>query len=109
MEFLSDPSLNFQNTLDATVNYENPNLNIALPIFSIHGNHDDPVGEKQVSALDIVANTGLINYFGRWTDITEIEVSPILLRKGETKLALFGLSHVKDERLGRLFLNKKVT
>lgn len=66
------------------------------------------LGERQVTALDVVSNTGLINYFGRWTDITQIDVSPILLQKGETKLALFGLSHVKDERLGRLFRNKKV-
>jgi len=25
-------------------NYYDPNLNISLPIFSIHGNHDDPSG-----------------------------------------------------------------
>ena len=26
------------------VNYENPNMNIGMPVFSIHGNHDDPTG-----------------------------------------------------------------
>ena len=25
-------------------NFEDPNVNIAMPIFSIHGNHDDPAG-----------------------------------------------------------------
>lgn len=25
-------------------NYEDPNLNVALPVFCIHGNHDDPTG-----------------------------------------------------------------
>ena len=26
------------------VNYEDPNFNIEIPVFSIHGNHDDPAG-----------------------------------------------------------------
>jgi len=26
------------------VNYQDRNLNISMPIFSIHGNHDDPTG-----------------------------------------------------------------
>lgn len=26
------------------VNFEDPNINISIPIFSIHGNHDDPTG-----------------------------------------------------------------
>lgn len=26
------------------VNYEDENINVGLPVFSIHGNHDDPQG-----------------------------------------------------------------
>ena len=26
------------------INYEDPDINIAIPVFSIHGNHDDPSG-----------------------------------------------------------------
>jgi DNA repair exonuclease SbcCD nuclease subunit len=26
------------------INYEDENLNVGLPVFSIHGNHDDPQG-----------------------------------------------------------------
>ncbi|KAJ1639356.1 Metallo-dependent phosphatase-like protein [Pavlovales sp. CCMP2436] len=48
-------------------NYEDPNYNVELPVFSIHGNHDDPAG-------------------------------PILLEKGSTKVALYGLGHIRDER-----------
>ena len=33
----------------------------------------------------------------------EITVTPLLIRKGTTKLAMYGLSSVKDERLHRLF------
>ena len=28
------------------VNYEDPNYNISIPIFLIHGNHDDPAGVR---------------------------------------------------------------
>ena len=26
------------------VNYQDENLNISIPVFSVHGNHDDPTG-----------------------------------------------------------------
>jgi double-strand break repair protein MRE11 len=105
IEFLSDPSFNFQNS---TVNYEDPNMNVSIPIFSIHGNHDDPTGKRQISAMDLMSSMGLINYFGRWDKVTQVEVNPILLKKGTTRLALYGLSHIRDERLARLFIEKKV-
>lgn len=81
---------------------------MSIPVFSIHGNHDDPTGNRQISAMDLLATSGLVNYFGRYHSYDEVNIEPILLRKGETKLALYGLSHIKDERLGRLFLDKKV-
>lgn len=61
------------------------------------------------SALDTLSSAGLVNYFGKWTDLLEVTVKPILLRKGKTKVALYGLSHIKDDRLCRLFIDKKVT
>lgn len=61
LEMLSDASENFQGSLPVRnfdrimrayeyrsafnhVNYEDPDINIAIPVFSIHGNHDDPSG-----------------------------------------------------------------
>lgn len=44
IEFLSDQSVNFMDSMNQTVNYEDPNINVAYPVFSIHGNHDDPTG-----------------------------------------------------------------
>ena len=29
------------------VNYEDPNYNVSIPVFSIHGNHDDPAGVSE--------------------------------------------------------------
>ncbi|XP_056639073.1 double-strand break repair protein MRE11 [Diorhabda sublineata] len=108
IEFLSDPSQNFTQCVNPVVNYEDPNLNISIPIFSIHGNHDDPTGKKHISAIDLLSTSGLVNYFGRWNSFDKVHISPILLKKSNSKLALYGLSHIRDERLGRLFLDDKV-
>lgn len=34
------------------VNYEDPNFNVGIPVFSIHGNHDDPQGAGPVSQIN---------------------------------------------------------
>ncbi|XP_026765054.1 double-strand break repair protein MRE11 [Galleria mellonella] len=104
VELLSDQFVNFSRV----VNYEDPNLNVSYPILSIHGNHDDPVGQSSISSLDILSITGLVNYFGKWSDYTHVRITPVLMQKGSTKLALYGLSHLKDQRLSRLFAEKKV-
>ncbi|XP_055606685.1 double-strand break repair protein MRE11 [Uranotaenia lowii] len=108
LEFLSDQNENFLESLNRTVNYEDPNMNIAIPVFSIHGNHDDPSGFGRISSLDLLSTNGYVNYFGKWTDLTKINISPILLKKGETKMALYGLSYIGDHRLARLFNEAKV-
>ena len=91
------------------VNYENPNYNIQLPVFSIHGNHDDPAGDGGLAALDLLSTANLVNYFGRASNVDKIALAPILIKKGSTKLALYGLGHVRDERLARSFDRKEVT
>lgn len=58
--------------------------------------------------MDILSTSGLLNYFGRCDDLSEVNISPILMKKGETQLALYGLSHIHDNRLARLFLETKV-
>ena len=37
-----------------------------------------------------------------------VKVSPILLQKGETKVALYGMGSMRDERLNRMWQGKKV-
>jgi len=91
-----------------TVNYMDPNLNVSLPVFSIHGNHDDPSGDGNLCALDLLAMNGLVNYFGRSEEIDNVVVKPILLQKGETRLALFGIGNIRDERLHQTFLRRNV-
>ncbi|KYQ93419.1 DNA repair exonuclease [Tieghemostelium lacteum] len=107
IQFLSDQNVNFSNQFH-TVNYEDPNFNISLPIFSIHGNHDDPTGEGGLAALDLLSVSNLVNYFGKSDDIDDISIYPLLLGKGDTKIAIYGLGNIRDERLYRTFSKQKV-
>eukprot|EP00192_Tetraselmis_astigmatica_P007580 CAMPEP_0117669346 /NCGR_PEP_ID=MMETSP0804-20121206/12080_1 /TAXON_ID=1074897 /ORGANISM="Tetraselmis astigmatica, Strain CCMP880" /LENGTH=749 /DNA_ID=CAMNT_0005477391 /DNA_START=78 /DNA_END=2327 /DNA_ORIENTATION=+ len=104
-QVLSDQAVNFPSV--GRVNYEDPNVNIGLPIFTIHGNHDDPAGEGHMSAVEILSECSLVNYFGNAdldsSSIGKLSISPILLQKGETCVCLYGLGNIRDERLARLF------
>ncbi|XP_078513098.1 double-strand break repair protein MRE11 [Lissotriton helveticus] len=108
-EVLSDQSVNFSYSKFPWVNYQDENLNISIPVFSVHGNHDDPTGADALCALDILSCAGLVNHFGRSTSVEKIDISPVLLQKGRTKIALYGLGSIPDERLYRMFVNKQVT
>lgn len=82
-----------------------------LPIFTIHGNHDDPTrdgGPDLLSAVDLLAVSNLVNYFGRQDEVDNVRVSPVLLRKGDTRVALYGMGSMRDERLNRMWQGKKV-
>lgn len=107
LEFLSDAATVFEGAFPH-VNYEDPDINVSIPVFSIHGNHDDPSGEGNFCSLDLLQASGLLNYYGRVAEADNIEAKPILLQKGLTKLALFGLSNVRDERMFRTFRDHKV-
>ncbi|KAF8264246.1 hypothetical protein EI94DRAFT_1703377 [Lactarius quietus] len=78
-----------------TINYEDGNLNVAIPVFSVYGNHHDPQGagpEGAFCALDMLAVAGLVNYIGKvellLSDVPAdgIAVRPVLLRRGNTHL-----------------------
>ncbi|KAL6116119.1 mre11 [Pungitius sinensis] len=108
-DILSDQTVNFNTSKFPWVNYQDENLNISIPAFSIHGNHDDPTGAEGLCALDLLSASGLVNHFGHSQSVESIEISPILMQKGNTKLALFGLGSIPDERLYRMFVNNQVT
>ncbi|GMK54803.1 hypothetical protein CspeluHIS016_0113890 [Cutaneotrichosporon spelunceum] len=114
-ELLSDPMDGAAPGYDfPAVNYEDSNLNVGIPVFSIHGNHDDPQGtgpEGALCALDVLSVAGVLNYFGK-VDLPSgqsnssnqssegdtVNIRPILLRKGSTNLGLHGVGNIKDIR-----------
>uniref|UniRef100_A0A2I2YNP4 Double-strand break repair protein n=1 Tax=Gorilla gorilla gorilla TaxID=9595 RepID=A0A2I2YNP4_GORGO len=108
-EIISDQSVNFGFSKFPWVNYQDGNLNISIPVFSIHGNHDDPMGADARCALDILSCVGFVNHFGLSMSVEKIDISLVLLQKGSTNIALYDLGSIPDERLSRMFVNKKVT
>ncbi|XP_015691641.1 double-strand break repair protein MRE11 isoform X2 [Oryza brachyantha] len=105
-QVVSDQTINFPNRF-GQVNYEDPNFNVGLPVFTIHGNHDDPAGVDNLSAIDILSVCNLVNYFGKMdlggSGVGQIAVYPVLVKKGTTFVALYGLGNIRDERLNRMF------
>lgn len=50
-----------------------------------------PTKAEGLCALDLLSAAGLVNHFGHSQSVEKIEISPILMQKGNTKLALYGL------------------
>lgn len=81
IEILSDQAQNFRN-VSGTVNYQDEFYSVDLPIFSIHGNHDDPSrdsGGDLLAALDLLAVSNLVNYFGRQEEVEKVQVSRLFM------------------------------
>lgn len=80
--------------------FKDANINVGLPIFTIHGNHDDTAGKvnflcsfsdnleeynscnwrqrrffQGLTILDVLHEAGLVNLFGKFSDIDQFDVS----------------------------------
>lgn len=102
---LGDRPISFKSNVE--LNFNKPNMRISLPILIINGNHDDPCGFGSLSALDVLHETGLVNYVGRNHNLDNITIEPIIIEK-EKIVAFYFLSHIKDTRLFRLFLQNRI-
>ncbi|KAA3467600.1 double-strand break repair protein MRE11 [Gossypium australe] len=73
-------------------------LNISMSI---------PFLTDNLSAIDILSVCNLVNYFGKMvlagSGVDQITLYPILIRKGSTAVALYGLENIRDGRLNRMF------
>ena len=58
-----------------------------------------------IGALDLFSERSLGDAVQN--DIKDIEIAPILLRKGTTKLAMYGLGNIRDERLFQTWKKEK--
>ncbi|OAG29765.1 double-strand break repair protein MRE11 [Nematocida displodere] len=110
IECLDNENMKNLNKESRGPNYYSPNQNIDMPVFAIHGNHDEPSGHRGVASLDIFAEAGLVNYFG-CIDSTarEVTLAPITLKKGANTLNLYGMGGIRDERMAKLFAEGRVT
>jgi len=111
IQILSDQKKNFKR---GVVNYQDEFHSVDLPVMSIHGNHDSPAsegaqGSHLLAALDLMDAVNLINYIGQQDNNKEVEISPILVKKGDTRVALYGLGSMREERLNRLWQTAKFT
>ncbi|EZG43837.1 putative DNA repair protein [Gregarina niphandrodes] len=88
-------------------------VKIKLPLFMIHGNHDPPLsqegGAEVVAAVDVLEAANLVNDIGKIDDLDNVIVRPVILEKGDTRIALYGIGYIGDERMNRLFTLKKIT
>ncbi|KAL6521129.1 meiotic recombination [Orobanche gracilis] len=102
-QVVSDQTVNFANTF-GHVNYEDPHFNVGLPVFSIHGNHDDPAGVDNLSAVDILSACNLLStILGKWFLKVLVLGRSLFTLFGSTSVALYGLGNIRDERLNRMF------
>lgn len=85
-ELTSDQSKNFADSDIPLVNYEDPNVNVSLPVFPIHGSHDGPVSFYRESVAKFLSTAGLINYFGHIGKRNIIELEPLLFKKNRLRL-----------------------
>lgn len=89
-------------------NFLNNNLNVKLPIFTIHGNHDVPM-QFGKSICDLLQACNYANYFGNYPNTNEIHVVPLKFKKRKTTVSIYGLGYIHPFRLSRLFKDKKIT
>ena len=61
-----------------------------------------------LSSLDQACINNYLNYFGKVKNVEKIEVTPVLFQRVETRIALYGLGHIKDERLNIAFEAKAI-
>ena len=86
-------------------------LNVGLPIFTIHGNHDCPSAQfGKVSTCDLLQASNYVNYFGKHLDLHKIRVVPLIISKkgSKSQIALYGLGYIKDTILSDIFKEDKI-
>jgi double-strand break repair protein MRE11 len=78
-----------------------------MPVYSIHGNHDNPIGLELKGALDLMKDANFLHYFGKITNIVDdVEIEPLTFSQGNVGLAIYGIGWLSDVRLNQLLHDK---
>eukprot|EP00792_Barthelona_sp_PAP020_P001683 TRINITY_DN1269_c0_g1_i1.p1 TRINITY_DN1269_c0_g1~~TRINITY_DN1269_c0_g1_i1.p1 ORF type:complete len:668 (+),score=140.27 TRINITY_DN1269_c0_g1_i1:77-2080(+) len=105
----SKPQFDLETSSNQPINFISNNPIVSIPFFAIHGNHDDPAEIQRKSPLHVLAASKVINYIGRQpANSSIITLRPIILTKGYTRIAIYGLSYIREERLFRLLRERKI-
>ena len=59
--------------------------------------------------MDLLHVNLLVNYFGRQTEVSQVQIPPVLIQKGSSRVALYGLGAMREERLHRMWREGKVS
>ena len=59
--------------------------------------------------MDQLDSNSYINYFGKCESIERMDIKPIVLIKGSTKVALYGVGHLPDTRLNLMLESNNLT
>lgn len=107
LKLLSDPVRNFGHTSDLIKqpHWTLPWLSVKKPVLSVHGNHDNPTGVLDSSAIDLLAEAGLLSHFGRnRAEQAKLKhnVYPVILQKGKTKIAIYGWGYITDQKFRKM-------
>lgn len=94
---------------ESIVNWSSDDVNIHLPVISIHGNHDEPLIDTGVSALHLLHSSKLLTYISNESSDGMLHVRPVVVRQlSGCTAAIYGLGFVKDQVLHQMFRNHKV-
>ena len=66
-----------------------------LRIYAFISSHGTTAHKTSTRFTDLLSVSNLVNYIGKQDKIDQVEISPVLLQKGDTKVALFGLGTFK--------------
>lgn len=96
----------------SSINIENEDVNIAVPVFAIHGNHDYPTNSDWRSVLEILKTNNLINYFGKREDLSFFRLRPICFKKKTSSgkmigIALYGMGYMQHSKLRKILKEGK--
>jgi double-strand break repair protein MRE11 len=56
----------------------------------------------------MLSAAGLVNYFGRQDNLNNVEIKPLLFRKGSSYVAIYGMGALKEKRLHKIISSNKV-
>ena len=68
----------------------------SIPSFIIHGNHDMPNTLDNKGTIDLLDLTNCTNYIGYYQNKFSIHIEPVVVEKGDIKLAIYGMGFIDD-------------